>query len=1085
MTRWPLPLKHLRIAIPLIYGLTIAATLLHAADTPALQTTTWTYEPAATTSNQSPCPSPATCQIWRQFRASHPWPYQTFALQQQPNTNEAVIIISEPPPTLSRDQLAQVLRKIFGDSFLEFNYDRWATGVDGWLEDVVLRVRTNPDQPTTTVLSGELQTWQAPADIVDRLRLLHLILQKTSDGFWLDRIDSSSSSDANAVPIAELKIPVSDVAGWLAEDKRVWTSIATGSVIKRTTRELYAEKTPGVFRCEHGMVALVAPANVKLDNLAPQFRRFAVASDLILGASGLNKGGLLLLGRLRQLPLATLPPLRFESLASFARNKTQHLAQSYERQRIFAGRIQSGKYAGWDWAPILLSQQLDDSEFGTLLNLADQILKSWSEHGRVEYYAFAYPKPDKYPFEPGPASDYFRDKYLTASLLFNWNTEGVATITTVNGKEILTGDRTGALHILYRPSNSLLEELGTARVDFRAMQKDADERATHARDYFATRGDPILVRVLQNVLLFQAAQSFLTIADPQDPTRLSRSDQVASVLQKQASLWLSQINRGDSDVERSISANLKQFMRTSGYSTDKMAQVLASPQSVERDLQRAYEKYRSTQSDALWMPGYLQKSAQHAHELFESTCNSVGGHIEKTPAGNKCNWKTTGPFDTAPEVFASYDAYTQGLKKMENDFIASLNRIQEQRDEVAALWDTYAKASEIAQKLSARAGGVDLDDVLRKVLESTAASATTGSIRTPSVVLSKNSVDVESIGGHNIDLIPPRRVVEPNFEISKVSTPGPHSIPQIGELPPPRPEIATLKVERSGTLLSEMRPLANDTDTASPRFATLQAKAKTCQCEAIVTQGEDGVIYYTRNAPPPYTGPLFGKTAVIDALATPPPVHIVRFEGFSGDTVENLSRSTALLTDTSHQGSFNKALDSLNGLFGRSSVTTSRSEVTITVTRDGQAPEILRIGENSGTLAALREPMEWRTAGVSEATPQKFAELFGNEAVLHDGATTGVVVEFARKEAGSQRLLGITVDSATAQRPGFWARLRAVVSQWLRSQPAQPRPWAESLVDLRQTIKRELSPADLRFYYQNNQRRIRVAKLFTRPRTEG
>jgi hypothetical protein len=85
-----------------------------------------------------------------------------------------------------------------------------------------------------------------------------------------------------------------------------------------------------------------------------------------------------LFGRQRQISLGVLPPLRFENLQAFARNQTDHVAQSYERRRIFAGRVTVGKYAIWDWAPILLSPQLDDNKFGTLLNLADQILKSWS-----------------------------------------------------------------------------------------------------------------------------------------------------------------------------------------------------------------------------------------------------------------------------------------------------------------------------------------------------------------------------------------------------------------------------------------------------------------------------------------------------------------------------------------------------------------------------------------------------------------------------------------------------------------------------------------------------------------------------------
>jgi hypothetical protein len=447
------------------------------------------------------------CGLWLQFRATYPWPYQTFAAQE--GGGEAVVIMSEPPPALSRDQLAQTLKALFGDDLLELNYDRWPTGLDGWLEDVVFRVRVS-NHHTTEVLSGtNFATWKAPTDVVDRLRLVYRLLHHTSDGFWLDHITGDEPSLA---PIAELKIAVSDLGGWLADDQRGWSS-AVGQGGRKTTKELYAEKVPGVFYHDGGIVALVAPRGVKLADLAPEFRRFAVASDLIVGAGGLKDGGLLLLGRLRQIALATLPPLRFESLASFVHNRADHLAQSYERQRIFAGRVSTGKYAGWDWAPILLSPQLDDSEFGTLLNFADQILKSWSEHGRVEYYAFAYRKPENYPFGSSAASEYFAQKFSTTSLLFNWNTEGLATITTVNGKDILTGDRSGSLTVLYRPSDVITKTINIERFNERRIQEDADARGKEAREYFATHGDPILVRVVQNVLLYQAAQSFLVVSD--------------------------------------------------------------------------------------------------------------------------------------------------------------------------------------------------------------------------------------------------------------------------------------------------------------------------------------------------------------------------------------------------------------------------------------------------------------------------------------------------------------------------------------------------------------------------------------------
>src|SRR5260370_11052396 len=368
---------------------------------------TWTYNPQE---SNAPCPSMPTCGAWVGFRKAHPWPYQAFALDE--GTAENVVIISEPPLLFTHEGLKTVLNALFGGNLVSVHYYRWPTGLDGWLEDVVLSVR-NVDQSHVDVLSGaNFEKWKAPAELVDRLRLLHQFFYGTSRGFCVDRITSQSPTRGL---IPDLRIPVSDLARWRNEEKILWNA-ADGAGGGRTTRELYAEKILGVFR-SGGMVAIVVTRAVRFDDLEPHFRRFATASDLLIGASRTDAGGLLLFARLRQLPLGVRPPLRMETVARFAASPSEHLAQSYERQRIFAGRLRTGEYAGWDWAPILLSPQLDDSEFGTLLNLADQILKSWSQRGQVDYFGFAYPRPESFPFGEVAASEYFSQTFRTTSLL--------------------------------------------------------------------------------------------------------------------------------------------------------------------------------------------------------------------------------------------------------------------------------------------------------------------------------------------------------------------------------------------------------------------------------------------------------------------------------------------------------------------------------------------------------------------------------------------------------------------------------------------------------------------------------------------
>src|SRR5216684_1052678 len=101
---------------------------------------TWTYDSSARNS----CPLPKECDAWVEFRISHPSPYQSFVVADK--SSESVIIISEPPPNLSREQLDRALRALFGDGLLQVSRFHWPTGVDGWLEDVVLRVRPSGDE---------------------------------------------------------------------------------------------------------------------------------------------------------------------------------------------------------------------------------------------------------------------------------------------------------------------------------------------------------------------------------------------------------------------------------------------------------------------------------------------------------------------------------------------------------------------------------------------------------------------------------------------------------------------------------------------------------------------------------------------------------------------------------------------------------------------------------------------------------------------------------------------------------------------------------------------------------------------------
>ncbi len=102
------------------------------------------------------------------------------------------------------------------------------------------------------------------------------------------------------------------------------------------------------------------------------------------------------------------------------------------------------------WELNLLSPELYDTELGTLLTVADVLLKSWSEHGNNEVRGFRdYPRLESWPFGKTPlvtiTSEY-------KELIYNYNSAAAARLLKVgNNQSVLSTIRTGVLPISYYP----------------------------------------------------------------------------------------------------------------------------------------------------------------------------------------------------------------------------------------------------------------------------------------------------------------------------------------------------------------------------------------------------------------------------------------------------------------------------------------------------------------------------------------------------------------------------------------------------------------------------------------------------------
>jgi hypothetical protein len=244
---------------------------------------------------------------------------------------------------------------------------------------------------------------------------------------------------------------------------------------------------------EPGLVIWLMPRQLDAIDRAAA-RQFTLDADLIVGGVQLEDH-IAIIGRERQTPVRVLPPLRHEMIQRLAESSgTAELAQSFERNHTFAGRMQSGL----DWAPIYLSEALINTEFGSLLNITDQMLKSWSNAGHVEYAMFDYPSPADYVFWHDRIRDLLDDN--VEQILYNWNTVGLVYVVAYGGRRIFALDRTGSLPVTYGSD--------LANDDEGMVLGELAEYEERAYDYFSSLRDPSLQRVVQYTAIYQIFRHF-------------------------------------------------------------------------------------------------------------------------------------------------------------------------------------------------------------------------------------------------------------------------------------------------------------------------------------------------------------------------------------------------------------------------------------------------------------------------------------------------------------------------------------------------------------------------------------------------
>ena len=447
-------------------------------------------------------------KVWKEFRSAYPYSMQSVAVQKGED-GEYVLVVSEPPPHVTRDDLQELLPGV--------QFKRQRVGYKGWVADAVQHGRMKPK------------------DFDELIEDLHRLLFDTTYGKFVLQLPAKPQLDLERQNL-DLKLHPGDLASWVNGangSKPIRFAPLSGGVailhsqIASQFSEVYHSDPPG-------LVGWWVPEKADLSACRAQIRHFAIDSDFVVGATK-NDKGLLVIGRHRKVGLELMPPLRAETVILLGMVKKDELFQTINPQLLSCYVPLSPPQR---WELNILSPELEDTEFGNLLTVADVLLKSWSLNGYNSVQGFRdYKSPDsentsqKWPF-PQPLV-----KHLKAtSLVFNYDS-GAASLLDVDS-QTMSVVRTGVLPLAYFPDRMA----GPMPPAVAAAERDG-------YDWFGHQADPHILRVAQYTAILQSFNAFRPNTTAKKTNALSRLD---AAKRKAAEELLEAVRKPDVDLDQLV-----------------------------------------------------------------------------------------------------------------------------------------------------------------------------------------------------------------------------------------------------------------------------------------------------------------------------------------------------------------------------------------------------------------------------------------------------------------------------------------------------------------------------------------------------
>lgn len=734
---------------------------------------------------------------------------QEWFLTAHPQGGMFTVLYTEPTPQLdpstpvgknsTDDFLTLVLRSYF-NGYISHEIHEWELGLNGLVRDIQIELdyRSSGDKALTT-LSNDLAA-------------LNYDLYGTAYGTKL--FDVSKLGDTKPFP----QIAPSDaVVGYekvveFIHDSEAWydpeslESKNFGQWFARGGGRLtVAETARRLISSDERLVLLVLP-NAQVSNsdyegitgVTSAIRKFTLDSDSVLG--GLVDGDLnrvFVLGRARNLSRLAYPVLRVEDILVALNAQEDEWAQSFDRTSFGAGRVRissdlisdASVEGFYDWGPAYLSAALIGTEIGSLLNITDSYLKSWSQSKITEYVGTPIEPPWEGEFPAGAGGLYtklveeFPDKKIT-QLVFNFNTIGMG-----QWSQIKRSGKANSLGIYSTASLFPSYSVDETGQDEGAVATRLRRYEEQFHEFFATARNPHFGRSVGYYIFYNLAQksSFFAVGHyPAFGKRNSDFEELGKTIRNAAlGAWKTCL------AEQGLDAAPWQTIREQIADTVKQDQIanlggsLGASRSLSELIGKLDKPQKLVQSilDSVLTSRYpsisenpLQDEIDDYKKIASSYSEKFGRYNDRIDLINvRIDEFNNATFQSESEKLAitreqeSIQREKREIRKLESNLAAKGRKIDELR--VAfRLGSAYANAANRFCDQGLRSVfGTEFVSTAFKILVDQAGSLNQSPfIRTPTTVLSRHYVSDDPlaslgvVGGHNL----PRRTVEVEIDPS-------------------------------------------------------------------------------------------------------------------------------------------------------------------------------------------------------------------------------------------------------------------------------------------------------------------------------